>query len=195
LISPESLVRRLILTVRQNFLSNENAKIQNTKVMITRIATLIFCSATGLGPLILVGESVVSDVSFPEGFREWAHVKSALIGPGSSAYRTEAGIHHIYANSKALQGYRSGAFPEGSVIVYNLLETNTEAGITSEGVTRRVDVMVKNSRRYPSSGGWGFQSYAAGDPAKAAPPEVVAKCFECHGKQKEHGYVFSEFRK
>ena len=160
-----------------------------------RITTKLVCGIAGLAGLIALGESADSAISFPDRFREWAHVKSVLIGPESPAYKTEAGIHHIYANPNALQGYRSGVFPEGSVIVYDLLETRTEAGVTSEGATRRVDVMVKDSRRYPSSGGWSFASYAGGDPAKAAPAQVTGKCFECHGKQKDHDYVFSQFRK
>src|SRR5499427_3299009 len=80
---------------------------------------------------------------FPKEFRKWAHVKSVLVGPQSPAFATEGGIHHIYANQKALQGYDSGKFPDGSVIVYDLLETAEIAGNTLEGPTRRVDVMVK----------------------------------------------------
>ena len=62
-------------------------------------------------------------IRFPAEFREWAHVKSVLVGPEAPSFPTEGGIHHIYANPKALDGYRTGRFPEGSVVVYNLLET------------------------------------------------------------------------
>ena len=58
--------------------------------------------------------------SFPKEFRRWAHVKSVLVGPQSAAYATEGGIHHIYANDKALEGYNSAKFPDGSIIVYDL---------------------------------------------------------------------------
>src|SRR4051812_5848315 len=80
---------------------------------------------------------------FPKEFRKWAHVKSVLVGPQSAAFATEAGIHHIYANEKALEGYETGKFPDGSAIVYDLLETKETAGNTIEGPTRRIDVMVK----------------------------------------------------
>jgi len=72
-------------------------------------------------------------VSFPEAFRKWAHVKSVLVGPQSLAFATDGGIHHIYANDKALEGYDTGKFPDGSVIVYDLLETKEIAGNTIEG--------------------------------------------------------------
>src|SRR6266496_5450610 len=96
--------------------------------------------------------------SFPRGFRRWAHVKSVLVGPQSVAFATEGGIHHIYANDKALQGYDTGKFPDGSVIVYDLLETKEVAGATIEGPTRRVDVMMKQSDLYHATQGWGFAS-------------------------------------
>ena len=82
--------------------------------------------------------------AFPKEFRRWAHVKSVLVGPQSVAFATEGGIHHIYANGKALEGYDSGKFPDGSVIVYDLLETKDVAGNTIEGPTRRVDVMLSD---------------------------------------------------
>ena len=62
-------------------------------------------------------------IRFPAEFRQWAHVKSVLVGPEAPSFPTEGGIHHIYANPKALDGYRTGRFPDGSVVVYNLLET------------------------------------------------------------------------
>jgi Cytochrome P460 len=71
-----------------------------------------------------------------------------LVGPQSAAFATEGGIHHIYANEKVFEGYDTGKFPDGSGIVYDLLETKELPGSTLEGPTRRVDVMVKHSERY-----------------------------------------------
>ena len=87
-------------------------------------------------------------VSFPKEFRKWATVKSVLVGPQSAAFATEGGIHHIYANDKALEGYDTGKFPDGSVIVYELLETKEVAGNTIEGPTRRVDVMPRQPHHH-----------------------------------------------
>jgi hypothetical protein len=78
-----------------------------------------------------------------------------LVGPQSAAFATEGGIHHIYANEKAFEGYGTGKFPDGSGIVYVLLETKELPGNTLvclEGPTRRVDVMVKHSERYRDRG-------------------------------------------
>ena len=134
--------------------------------------------------------------SFPKDFRKWAHVKSVLVGPQSAAYSTEGGIHHIYANDKALEGYESGKFPDGSVIVYDLLETKEVAGNTIEGQTRRVDVMIKQSELHGSTGGWEFMSFAGNDQTNGKlTAERQATCASCHAHKKDHDSVFSEFRK
>lgn len=134
--------------------------------------------------------------SFPKEFRSWAHVKSVLVGPQSPAFATEGGIHHIYANDKALEGYDSGKFPDGSVIVYDLLETKEVGGNTLEGPTRRVDVMIKQGERCASTGGWEFMSFSGNDQTagKLTAARQLA-CAGCHSHKKDHDSVFSDFRK
>src|SRR5215831_18690316 len=96
-------------------------------------------------PLFLVAALVSSllpssgAITVPAGFREGAHVKSAIVLAGHPAFATEGGIHHIYANPAALAGYRSGRFADGAVIVYELLETREADGVMSEGPRRRID--------------------------------------------------------
>jgi len=48
------------------------------------------------------------EVAYPDGFRQWTHVRSGYIGPESSAFARFGGMHNIYANSIALEGYRTG---------------------------------------------------------------------------------------
>jgi hypothetical protein len=134
--------------------------------------------------------------SFPKEFRKWAHVKSVLVGPQSAAFATEGGIHHIYGNDKAFEGYQSGSFPDGSVIVYDLLETREIAGNTIEGPTRRIDVMVKQSELHHTTGGWEFMRFRDGNPSNGSlTAERQEACAACHAKRKDHDFVFSEFRK
>lgn len=154
-----------------------------------------------LAAAVLVGGSSLwaqldDAAQFPKEFRKWAHVKSVLVGPESAAFATEGGIHHIYANEKALEGYETGKFPDGSVIVYDLLETKEVAGNTIEGSTRRIDVMVKQSQRNRRTSGWEFMSFPGGIPADGKlTVERQAACAACHANRKDHDSVFSEFRK
>src|SRR5262245_40924305 len=135
-------------------------------------------------------------VPYPAGYRLWTHVKAALIGPQNHAFKDSGGIHHIYANEKAMEGYGAGKFPDGSVIVADFLETRESAGVTTEGPRRRIDVMVKDSKRYAATGGWGFEQFRGDSQTdRMVTAEIAAKCFACHAKQKERDSVFSEFRK
>ncbi len=134
--------------------------------------------------------------AFPKDFRNWAHVKSVLVGPQSAAFATEGGIHHIYANRKALEGYKYGKFPDGSVIVYDLLETKEISGNIVEGPTRRVDVMVKEREGYAPTGGWKYMRFPGGDQTSGKlTAEQQSTCAGCHANRKDHDFVFSEFRR
>jgi hypothetical protein len=162
---------------------------------VTKCMLILLVTSVCAGTLSLRAQTD-DTAPFPKEFRRWAHVKSVLVGPQSAAFATEGGFHHIYANEKALQGYDTGKFPEGSVVVYDLLETKEIAGNTIEGPTRRIDVMVKHSERYGATGGWEFMSFPGGNPTDGKlTAERQAACFACHANRKDHDFVFSEFRK
>jgi hypothetical protein len=136
------------------------------------------------------------EVPYPVGYRLWAHVKTALIGPQSPAFESFGGLHHIYANERAMEGYRAGRFPDGAVLVFELLETQENAGVTTEGARKRVGVMVKDSKRYSETGGWGFESFKGDSQTeRRLNAEGRGACFKCHEPQKDRDFVFSEFRK
>jgi hypothetical protein len=133
-------------------------------------------------------------VPYPAGFREWVHVKSAIITPSHASYKTEGDLHHIYANRPAVEGYRTGTFADGAVIAYELLETREAGGVVSEGPRRRLDVMRRDSQRYTATGGWGFERFRGDSQTDRLLADQGAKCFACHEKQKASGYVFSRIR-
>ncbi|MBI3423838.1 MAG: cytochrome P460 family protein [Acidobacteria bacterium] len=134
-------------------------------------------------------------VPYPAGYRQWVHVSSALVGPQAPGFAVNGGIHHIYANEKALAGYRTGRFPDGSVLVADFLETKENNGVTTEAARRRIDVMVKDSQRYAATGGWGFEQFRGDSQTeRLVTAEGAAKCFACHASQKETDAVFSKFR-
>jgi hypothetical protein len=72
-------------------------------------------------------------VPYPEGYRQWAHVKSQIATEAHPRYKSIGGIHHIYANEIALRGYQSGTFPNGSIIVFDLLSLTSKDGSLIEG--------------------------------------------------------------
>lgn len=134
-------------------------------------------------------------IEYPEGYRYWTHIKSMVIQEGHALYESFGGIHHLYANDKALEGYQSGTFPEGSVIIFDLLEANAENNATVENGRKVLGVMEKDSKRFGATAGWGFEGFVAGDSGnRAVGKDYKEACFSCHTAQKDSDYVFSKWR-
>jgi len=134
-------------------------------------------------------------VPYPEGYRDWHHVKSMVIEEGHALYASFGGIHHIYANELALAGYRDGKFPDGAVIVFDLLEAVRADEAVTEGERKVAGVMHKDTTQYADTGGWGFEGFAGGDPAQpVVGDQAAAACFSCHQPLAERDYVFSTLR-
>jgi len=174
----------------------ENVEKPTSSVGRRRMRMAVLITAAIATCSLYVWAKTGGGVPYPTGYRHWTHVRSALVGPQNPGFAANGGIHHIYANEKAMEGYRAGRFPDGSVIVADFLETRESEGITTEGPRRRIDVMVKESKQYAETGGWGFESFRGDSQTdRTVTAEVEAKCFACHGKQKERDFVFSAFRK
>jgi hypothetical protein len=131
-------------------------------------------------------------VQYPDNFRRWVHVGTGVILPGSTLPESEQGMHHIFANQKAVDGYASGDFADGAVIVYELREAQQKNGIIFEGDRRRVDVMIKDASLYKSTGGWRFERFLGASQAEDAVHDSGTSCFSCHANAKAHGFVFSQ---
>lgn len=134
-------------------------------------------------------------ISYPSQFRSWTHVKTQLIGEKSPFFAGSGGIHHVYANDKALEGLKTGHYSDGSVLVFDLVEAREKEGVTVEGGRIRVDVMIKNAAQFPTSGGWGFERFMGSDLSKGTLDEKGRQgCAGCHKNRSDHDFVFSELR-
>ena len=155
--------------------------------------TITGCLAAFVG--ILLAQSAAAQVPYPEGYRNWTHVKTMVINPGHALYDAFGGMHHLYANSQAMKGYKNGKFPNGAVIVFDLLTANTQGNATQEGARKVVGVMVKHSVRYAATGGWGFEGFKGDTRERAVGDNAATACFACHTAQKDKDFVFSQWRK
>lgn len=133
-------------------------------------------------------------VPFPEGYRAWKHIKSGYIGPENVGFTLFGGFHHIYANELAIQGYTKGIFPEGSVLVFDVISAKESQGIIEEGSRSVVDVMVKDSVKYAATHGWGFERFKGdSNTERLLDASFRSTCVSCHKKKQD--FVFSEYRK
>lgn len=154
-------------------------------------------------PLVALSLTVASaalaesaTVDYPEGYRHWSHVKSLILEPGHPLYDAFGGLHHIYANDKAIEGYRAGGFPDGAVIVFDLLEVQKGDNAIAEGPRKILGVMQRDAQKFAETGGWGFEGFAEGDPdQRAVGDQAKGACYGCHAEQAaDTALVFSVWR-
>ncbi len=134
-------------------------------------------------------------VKIPPGYRDWklisvAHEEGKLND-----------IRAILGNDVAIKAYRQGKlpFPDGAIIArlawkYVSSEENNKAfGRTQSfvaGPPTDVQFMVKDSKKYAATGGWGFAQFKDGKPDGRAD---LKTCFPCHTPAKAHDFVFTRY--
>jgi Cytochrome P460 len=159
-----------------------------------QIKPLLFAAS-----MLAAGIAAAADappVPYPEGYRQWMHVKSMVINAGHPLFDAFGGIHHLYANKKAEQGYKAGKFPDGAVIVFDLLEAKSADNTVQEGARKVVGVMHKDAKKYKATGGWGYEGFKADSKTeRAVGANAATACHQCHTAQKDKDYVFSALRK
>ncbi len=134
-------------------------------------------------------------VPYPKGYRDWHHVKSMIINPGHGLYDSFGGIHHIYANNKALHGYKTGKWPDGAVMVFDLLDAKSADNTVTEGARKVVGVMHRDAKKFAATGGWGYEGFKADSKdERAVGANAATACHQCHIAQKDAGFVFSKLR-
>jgi len=120
----------------------------------------------------------------------------------------------IVANPVMIDAYEAGVpgngkpFPDGArmaKIHYNPKKLETFPAATVPGTLHDIDFMVKDSKRFADSGGWGYavfdynaasDTFTPGTLADQPPQANDAKCgFACHTIVKSRDYVFTEFPK
>ena len=119
----------------------------------------------------------------------------------------------ILANPVMIQAYEAGApgngkpFPDGSKMAkihWNPKKLETFPTALVPGTQHDVDFMVRDSKRFKDSGGWGWAAFEYDtvthtfSPAttEAKPPQGHdAKCgFACHTIVKNRDYVFTDYQ-
>lgn len=132
----------------------------------------------------------------PAGYRDWKLISVA---------REEGNLNDIRAilgNDIAIKAYREGKtnFPEGAIIArlawsHDVSEENNKvfaraqsfvAGAPKNGL----QFMIKDSKKYASTGGWGYGHFNDGKPADDA---FMKSCFACHKAIQDRDYVFTRY--
>ena len=145
--------------------------------------------------------------TIPSGYRDWKLISVAQEKGSLNDIRA------ILGNEKATKTFREEKlpFPEGTIIArlawdYVPSDENNKAfedfakstGVSPPGPQsfiaghpkNGVQFMVKNSKKYAATGGWGYAQF---DDGKPATDSVMRACFPCHELIKERDYVFTRY--
>src|SRR5271165_5325251 len=132
----------------------------------------------------------------PPGYRDWRLISVA---------HEEGNLHSFAAvlgNDIAIEAYREGKlpFPDGAIIAalhYGHVpsqENNQVFGRSQSfiaGPPTNVQFMVKDSKTYAATGGWGFAHFSKdGKPGDEA---FMKSCFPCHNQIKARDLVFTRY--
>jgi hypothetical protein len=148
-------------------------------------------------------------IKIPDGYRDWRLISvkqltgKQLTGAGGELKQLRAQL----GNELAIKAFRDGTlpFPDGAIIA--ALHWNEESSDFDDqalaagfpglgpqssfaGSAVNVQFMVKDSKKYAASGGWGFADFTNGKPGNEA---LHAKCFPCHQPAKDSDYVFTHY--
>jgi hypothetical protein len=134
------------------------------------------------------------DLKPPSGYRQWFHVNTMIVDKASPLFKDLGGMHNVYLNAAGLDALKKDKpYPNKSMFLTDLHEFTVTDGSYVEGARKALAVMVKDSKKYASTGGWGFQLWEGGDPKKPLVTDAAKQCFECHQPRKDHDYVYSTY--
>ena len=148
--------------------------------------------------------SPIYGITIPDGYRDWRLISvNHLADAGGKLKQVRAQL----GNDIAIKAFREGKlpFPDGTVIAaLHWNETSSEennkvlaigfpdAGLQSSVAqsAQNVQFMVKDSKKYAETGGWGFADFKNGQPGNEA---LHNTCFPCHQPAKDRDYVFTHY--
>ncbi len=139
-----------------------------------------------------IGDNV--SVNYPTDYRSWQHVKTMIIQPGHPLEDPFGGIHHIYANPKAMAGLSSGTYEDGAGFVFDLLAYAQSNQTIVETDRIRIDVMQYDREKFSETGGWGFETFVGDSSSQRLDQDVVVSCYNCHIPAEAANYVYSRYR-
>lgn len=131
----------------------------------------------------------------PAGYRDWRLISVAHEAGSLNDLRA------VLGNDKAIDTYRTGTlpFPDGTIIArlawtYTPSDENNKVFGKEQsfvaGTPTNVQLMIKDTKKYAATGGWGFEQF---DHGKAANAEATRGCYACHTPVKDRDYVFTHY--
>jgi Cytochrome P460 len=181
-------------SVRMGVSTDDRTRNGARRARIKRSAVLGLLSAAVVGSSALFAAESADGLKLPASFRHWYHVNTMVIDKGSPLFQAMGGMHNVYINSTGETALKKGQpYPDKTVFLVDLHEFTVSDGSYVEGPRKATAIMLKDKKKYPSTGGWGFQAWVGGDPTKPLVTDPTKQCFECHQPKKDQDYVYSTY--
>ena len=136
-------------------------------------------------------------LKMPANFQQEGYLaNSMLVTKEPNNTGLKPGVHLIYVNPAGVGRLKHGGstlYPDGTAFVDDVREFSLDDGVYHQGGHEFITTMVKDSKTYASTGGWGFQAWLGGDPTKPIVTDPVKQCFACHMSKSANDYVFSTY--
>jgi hypothetical protein len=139
----------------------------------------------------------------PQGYREWVFVGSPLtpndMNNGKAAFPE---FHHVYIPAKYFNVYkRTGAFPNGTILVKELLSVGKKQAPSGKGYFNGdfigLEATIKDTKRFKDEpGNWAYFSFTTpiGQPHKKSTKALTKnKCNFCHQAFAKDDWVFTQY--
>jgi cytochrome P460 len=166
---------------------------------------LLVVTAVIAGPVTVVapapaqpdGQSAAPFVTeIPHGYRDWRWISSAHEAGSLNS------LGAVLGNDVAINAYRKGKlpFPDGTIIAalhYRYVPSDENNKVFGQaqsfvpGSPTNIQFMVKDSKKYAATGGWGFGHF--GTDGKHGDAAFMKSCFPCHEKAKGTDLVFTRY--
>ena len=157
--------------------------------------SVVLAAALGLGVAAAGAAGPVAPapngITLPAGYKDWRVI--------ATSHRTDnKTLRVILGNDIAVNAARNGQtkpWPDGSVLAKLVWKEATHAAWPTAIVPEafvHAEFMVKDSKKYAATGGWGFARWLGMDQKPyGQDANFVQECFGCHTPVKGNDWVFT----
>lgn len=185
-----SIALVLILPV---LIVKQQAQAQNASASLTNQPDGMMA---GGGTVTNNNDKAVFVTEMPAGYRDWRFISAAHEGGNLNS------IAAVLGNDVAIKAFREGTlpFPDGTIIAslhYHDVSSEENNKIFGReqshvpGAPSNVQFMIKDSKKYSATGGWGFGHFVDGKPS--TDKVKMEGCYDCHSQETERDLVFTRY--
>ncbi|OQK17911.1 hypothetical protein AU255_08635 [Methyloprofundus sedimenti] len=166
-------------------------KIHHHLIRLTALSALILLPTLSSAQNV---EPTPNGIKYPTGLTNWRVIGTSIRNDNNTQ-------RVILGNSIAIKAARSNTekkqWPDGTILaklVWKNETLPTWQAATVPGDFVHAEIMVRDTKKYASTGGWGFARWKGLElsPHGKDKEDAQQPCFECHKAAESTGFVFTQ---